>query len=169
MYKLLFLFLMLCTFNAFAQQDTLPLPLPQYLVTLEVPGFKLLLTDSATYYYKYQLPKKRPTIIIYFSPDCEHCQVEAQALTDSLKYVKAANIVYASYAPFVSIKNFDSTYKLSAQPNIKIGRDEKYYIPSFYRVRFTPFVALYNRKGLLVRVYEGGTPIINLYKELKKL
>jgi thioredoxin-related protein len=165
MQNMLFSFLLLLGLNAFAQKDSTPIP--PFLKTREIPGFKILQMDSATYFYKYQLKKNTPTVIVYFSPDCEHCQVDAKDLIDSIKYVKNIQFVYAAYSPFVAIKKFDSTYKMSAQPNIKIGRDEKYFIPSFYKVRFTPFVAVYDKKGFLIKVFEGGTPVINLAKVIK--
>lgn len=152
--------------SAIAQVSKDSVPLPQYLKTKEVPGFKLLLMDSSTYFYKYQLKKNTPTVIIYFNPDCDHCQTEAAHLVDSMRYVKKAQFVFASYSKFSEIKAFAIKYQLSTQPNIKVGRDENFYIPSFYRVRFTPFVAVYNKKGALVQVFEGGTSILNLSKLL---
>ncbi len=165
MQKIILFAFLIIGLKGFTQKDSTPIP--PFLKTREIPGFKLLQMDSVTYFYKYQLKKNTPTVIVYFSPDCEHCQVDAKDLVDSIKYVKHIQFVYAAYSPFVAIKKFDSTYKLSTQPNIKIGRDEKYFIPSFYKVRFTPFVALYDKKGFLIKVFEGGTPVVNIAKAIK--
>jgi thiol-disulfide isomerase/thioredoxin len=152
--------------NGYAQKDSTPIPL--YLKTRQVPGFKLLLMDSSTYFYKYQLKKSTPTVIIYFNPDCEHCKTETKNLMDSINYVQDVQFVLASYSAFGEIKKFDSIYNLAAQKNIKVGRDEKFFIPVFYQVRFTPFVAVYNKNGELLKAFEGGTTIKNLMKVLGK-
>ncbi len=151
---------------ATAQADTAPKPL--YLVTRQVPSFKLLLLDSATYYLKSDLKQKKATCIIYFNPDCEHCITELTHLSDSASYTPNIQYILASYAPLYLIKKLDSTLQLSAKRNIVVGRDERYTIPSFYKVRFTPFVALYAKLGGLLQVYQGGTSIANLKRVLKK-
>jgi protein-disulfide isomerase len=135
---------------------------PQFLKTKTVPSFKLLLMDSSTYFYKYQLKKNTPTIIVYFNPDCDHCQHDAKKIVDTIKAFKNAQFVFVSYAPFGEIKKFTITYKLNEQKNIKVGRDEKYFISVFFKVRFTPFVAVYDGLGNLVRVFEGGTTMKKL-------
>jgi thiol-disulfide isomerase/thioredoxin len=167
MKKFLFLYFVLISFGytTYAQKDSTPLA--PYLKTKQVPGFKLLLMDSSTLFYKYQLKKKMPTVIIYFNPDCDHCQHEAKSLVDSIKYVRHIQFVFASYAKFDEIKDFDLQYHLSEQPNIKVGRDEKYFIPVFYKVRFTPFLAIYDKNGNLLEAFEGGTTVKNMINVVK--
>lgn len=153
--------------DAYAQTDTTA-PVPLYLQSRQLPGFKLLLTDSVTNFYKYQLKKKTPTVIVYFNPDCEHCKHEAQSLKDSISLVKNIQFVFASYSTFGEIRKFDSIYQFSKTDNIKIGRDEQYYIPTYYKVKFTPFVAVYNKDGYLIKAFEGGTNIKNLAAVIKQ-
>jgi cytochrome oxidase Cu insertion factor (SCO1/SenC/PrrC family) len=140
-----------------AQQDSVQMA--PYLKTRQVPGFKLLLTDSVTYFYKYQLKKNTPTIIIFFNPECEHCQTEAKNISDSIQLLQKVQITFASSAPLGDIKNFANEYGLLAHPNIKVGRDEKYFLSAFYRLRYAPFVAVYDANGDLMKVFEGGTNI----------
>jgi cytochrome oxidase Cu insertion factor (SCO1/SenC/PrrC family) len=145
------------TLSAQAQEDSVPLA--PYLKTRQVPGFKLLLTDSATYFYKYQLKKSTPSIIIFFNPECDHCQTEAKHISDSIQLLQKVQIVFASSAPLADIKKFADEYGLLSHPNIKVGRDEKYFLSTFYRLRYAPFVAVYDEKGDLMKVFEGGTTI----------
>lgn len=56
--------------------------------------------------------------------------------------------------PFVDMSNFAEHYKINRFPGIKIGTDPARFVTRFYDVRFTPFSALYDKKGLLVKVYE---------------
>ncbi|MEI8060067.1 MAG: hypothetical protein WCG67_07920, partial [Ferruginibacter sp.] len=45
-----------------------------------VPSFKLINVADSSIFTKNNLKKKKATIIIMFSPDCEHCQAETKEL-----------------------------------------------------------------------------------------
>ena len=45
----------------------------------KIPPFKILRPDS-TYFTPANLEKNKPVMIIYFSPDCSHCQKDIPAL-----------------------------------------------------------------------------------------
>lgn len=160
---ILLCFSILVSVQLFAQ--TAKDSLPPYLQVPFVPPFKILLTDSS-FFAKTNLPKSKPTVIMYFSPDCGHCQIQIKELTDSMQFVHNVNFVLASYKPVPEILAFEKEYKLKEFDNIKIGRDTKYFLPSFYKVRFTPFVAVYNKKGKLLKAFEHGFSVKELLKIL---
>ncbi len=132
--------------------------IPPYMQVPYVPPFKILLTDS-TYFSKADLPNKKPVVIIYLSPDCGHCQLQTKDLVDSMHLVKNVFFVLTTYKPIPEIADFERTYQLKQFSNVKIGRDTKYFLPSFYKVKFTPFVAVYNKKGNLLKAFENGFSI----------
>ena len=74
-----------------------------YLMDKKLPFFKMMLTDSSLF-YKSNLKKNRATIIIFFSPDCEHCQMETKELTASIKLFKKAQIIMASPLDYIILK-----------------------------------------------------------------
>ena len=76
-------------------------------------------------------------------------------------------MVWASYKSLSEIKEFYTKFELSKYPNIFIGRDREYQLPSFFRVKFTPFVALYNKQGLFVEAFEQGSEMSILLPLLK--
>jgi thiol-disulfide isomerase/thioredoxin len=123
--------------------------------------------DSSTYHFKYQLTKQTNTVVIYFNPDCEHCKIEAKNIVDSLAQFKETQFVFASYAPFKEIQQFAADYNLLLHKNIIVGRDEQYFIPRFFKVRFTPFVAVYNKDGVLLKAFEGGASVKKLLDTLE--
>jgi hypothetical protein len=156
MFKFALTFVLIC-FTALLNaqsKDTLP----PYLQVPYVPPFKILLTDS-TYFAKDDLPSKKPVVIIYLSPDCGHCQIQTKDLVDSMHLVKNVFFVLTTYKPIPEVAAFEADYGLKKLTNIKIGRDTKYFLPSFYKVKFTPFVAVYNKKGNLLKAFENGFSI----------
>jgi hypothetical protein len=53
------------------------------------------------------------------------------------------------------MKDFDAHYHLFEHPNIKIGRDEKFFLAPFYQIKNLPYLALYDKKGNLITTFEG--------------
>jgi len=146
-----FFFLLITASGIFAQSktdDQAP-----YKRDPAIPAFNIQLTDSS-WFTKEQLPAYDHTIIIYFSPDCGHCQQQAKDIVQKMDSLKKVFFVFVAYKPLEDIKGFASYYGLDRFNNVRIGRDPKYYIPSFYRVKYSPFLAVYNKKGLLESVFD---------------
>lgn len=148
--------------SGLAQNDTMPKKLPPFMQLPEVPSYKILLMDSSTFAYKYQLKKNRPVVVIWFNPDCEHCQQETKWITDSMKLLKNIQFIFASYSKFEELKKFYNEYGLSKFENIIYGRDVQYQLPRFYELKYTPYVAAYDKDWKLIRVFEGGTTVEKL-------
>lgn len=133
-----------------------------------LPAFRILQTDSATWFTKSELPKRDFTIIIYFSPDCGHCQYEAKEVIKNIDSLSNTFMVWVSYKSITEIREFAQHYGLDQHKNIRIGRDPLYALPSFYQVRFTPFVAVYDKKGMFVKAYETGVEMAELNALLRE-
>lgn len=144
-----------------AQQDTLP----PYKKLPVIPAFTIQLTDSS-WFSKADLPGKTPVVMIYFNPECGHCQHEAQELAKNMDKFKNVFFVMAAYHEMDKIQEFITTYGLDKFSNMKIGRDGKYFIPVFYQVKMTPFSAVYDKKGNLIKAFEGGMTIEQLEEAL---
>jgi thiol-disulfide isomerase/thioredoxin len=145
-----------------AQKDTLP-PYKQVPV---IPAFVIQLTDSSMFAKK-DIPRKRPVVMIYFNPECGHCQLEAQELAKNMDKFKNVFFVMAAYHDLEEIKDFAVTYGLDKFKNVRIGRDSKYFIPVFYDVKTTPFSAVYDRKGNLLKAFPQGMSIEELEQTIK--
>lgn len=144
------------------KQDTLA----PYQKTPNIPSFSIQMPDSS-WFNKANLPLKKPTLIFYFSPDCGHCQIETEELLTKMKELNNIQIVMITSRPFEDMINFAEHYKIKRFPAIKVGTDPARLVTRFYDVKFTPFSALYDKKGNLVKVYEKGIDIeelINLSK-----
>ena len=136
--------------NAFGQTDTIP----PYLSDPTIPSFTIQRADSS-WITKKDLAK-RPTLILYFSPDCGHCQLETEELITKLKSLGDLQIVMITSRSVAEMKEFSDRYLLQKFPSIKVGSDPNRFVTHFYKVKFTPFSALYNKKGKLIKVYEDG-------------
>ncbi|MDQ6814341.1 MAG: thioredoxin domain-containing protein [Bacteroidota bacterium] len=140
--------------------------LPPYQKNRTIPAFSIQTPDSS-WFSKVNLQPKKPTLILYFSPDCGHCQIETEEVLSKMKELNKLQIVMVTSRPFEDMVKFADHYKINRFPSIKIGTDPSRMVTQFYTVKFTPFSALYDRKGQLVKVYEQGIDmpdLINLTK-----
>jgi hypothetical protein len=127
-----------------------------------IPPFHLLKVDSASYVTKEDLKRHRRTLVMFFSPDCEHCKHQTESMLGSFAKFKNIEIVMATYQPFGEMKDFYEHYHLAEHPNIKIGRDEKFFFVPFYRIHNLPYLALYDKDGNLITTFEGTQKIETL-------
>ncbi|MES2003266.1 MAG: hypothetical protein V4450_02000 [Bacteroidota bacterium] len=154
----------LCMFTGFAQnqpgkttaaakaEDEAP-----YKKDPRMPDFSILLAADSSWFTRSQVPEKyNHVFIIYFAPDCGHCQHEAKEIVSHMDSLKNAFFVFVAYKPLEDIRGFATYYGLDKFDNVRIGRDPKYFIPAFYRVKFTPFIVAY-KKGLLEKVFDPET------------
>jgi thiol-disulfide isomerase/thioredoxin len=131
-----------------------------------IPSFRIQTPDSS-WFGKADLQAKKPTLILYFSPDCGHCQVETEEILSKMKDLGNLQIVMVTSRPFEDMVNFAERYKISRFPAIRIGIDPSRMVTQFYDVKFTPFSALYDKTGKLVKVYENGINMPELISSVK--
>jgi thioredoxin-related protein len=54
---------------------------------------------------------------------------------------------------------FYKDYKIADYPEITMARDDKFFFPSYFRVRNFPSIYVYDKKGSLVKNFEGSVKI----------
>ncbi|HEY0679760.1 MAG TPA: redoxin domain-containing protein [Chitinophagaceae bacterium] len=165
MKKLLILLLQLSALATYAQTDSLK---PAYLRFPTIPPIQLLQLDSTTILTKDQLHKNRPVLLMYFSPDCDHCQHQMDDIMKDIDAFKNIQLVLATVQPFEMMKAFHEKYQLDKHSNIFLGRDIKYTLPPFFQMRNLPYLALYNRKGDLITTFEGNVKTKKLIDAFSK-
>jgi hypothetical protein len=137
-----------------------------YLIDRRVPTFSMTTIDGKEISNKDLPTKYKYTCIIIFSPDCSHCEHAGDEFNKNADKFKNVLFIWDSYRDMDLIKKFATKYNLAGQPNVVIGRDGGFTIPSFFRPRMTPFVALYD-KGTFVKVWEQGVEPDELIKITK--
>ena len=94
-----------------------------------------------------------------FNPGCSHCQDETEELIKNIEYFKKIQIVMSTTMPYDSMLAFTEKYELNQYPNIIVGRDIHYFLPSFYKINNLPYLAFYSRSKELISTVEGALPI----------
>lgn len=134
-----------------------------------IPPFKMVLSDNKVFDIN-QLQKGKPVILIYFDPDCDHCQKLMNDIFKKINQFKKAEIVLATFKPVTELDSVQKKYNVSKYPNVKMGSENvTYYLRLYYDVTTLPFTALYDKKGNLIYSYRKETPVDDLIARLKKI
>jgi thioredoxin-related protein len=146
---------------AIAQKDSIDMSAP-FRKNPSIPSFDLLRVDSSTHVTKADIKPKHKTLLMFFSPECTHCQHQTEDMLAAIDSLKDIQIVMATYQPFDEMVAFNQKYGIEKYSNIKLGRDTKYFFPPFYRMKSLPHLALYDDKGIYITSFEGNQKIATL-------
>ena len=135
-----------------------------------LPAYQITTVDSVKLTHL-DLKKNKPVMLIYFSPDCDHCQHFIKALKPKLKAFSKFQILLITWHKLQTLRPFYKAYGLAAYPNIILATEgnENMMIQQYFQVKDTPFTALYNSQGKLVWYYEKAPKIDHLVAQAKKL
>lgn len=134
-----------------------------------IPPFKMQLSNAKVFSAA-DLPKGKPVILIYFDPDCDHCQVLMKEFFKKINEFKRSEIILATYKPISEVIVFEKKYQTRKYTNIKVGTEgATFYLRMYYNLIKMPFTALYDKKGNLNYSYRTETPVDDLIKRLKQL
>jgi thioredoxin-related protein len=148
-------------FSLYSAKAQTPASLPEapYLKNPGFPPIHLLEIDSVHYFTKDDIKKNHKILLMFFSPECEHCKHQTQDILAEIGKFKDIEIVMATFQPFDEMKTFYSYYRIGDHLNIFMGRDEKYMLPPFYRMQSLPYLALYDKKGQYITHFEGNQKV----------
>jgi len=139
---------------------------PVYLRFPSIPQFTIYKASDSTAFTRDNLQKRKSTVFIIFSPDCEHCQHETESLIANIKKFKNAQILMVEYLPHAEMVRFYNNYKIKNYPNIIMGRDAKFLLPVFFQVRSLPAIYVYDKQGKFKQAFSGSVKIDKIVEAL---
>lgn len=134
-----------------------------------LPPFKMLMSDGKFFSSK-DVQKDKPVVLIYFAPDCEHCQILMNEFFKNIDAFKTTQVILVTFKPLQELSAFERLYETYKYENIKAGTEgNTFFLRKFLKIDNTPFTALYNKDGKLIYFYRKETSIIDLIDRLKQL
>ena len=134
-----------------------------------LPPFKMYRSDK-TIFNAAELPKTKPVVLIYFDPDCEHCQKLMKELFQKIDAFKKAEIIMVTFKPIEEVAAFEKLNNTQKHSNIIVGTEGTgFYLRNYYGLMTMPFTALYDKKGNLNYSYRKETLVDDLINRLKNL
>ena len=156
----------LCLSFLFAPSLSAQYQVAPFQQTKTIPPLELQLPDNSLL-TREKLKKDMPLILMFFSPGCDHCQHQTEAMIKRMKDLAKYQIVMATYQPIEELQEFNKKYQLQQYPNITTGRDIKYILPPFYRIQNFPYLAFYDKNGNLKGSFEGNLSVDEILKRFK--
>lgn len=154
---LVFVSIALCGTVSFAQYQN------------KLPTFSMRLTNGHTV-STINLPSDKPTVLIYFAPDCDHCQLLMKDFFKRIAAFKKTQIIMISFEPISALGVFEKNFQTHKYANIQVGSEMvPLYLQKFYQLQHTPFTALYDKNKNLIVSYKNFTPLQSLITRLKQL
>jgi hypothetical protein len=116
------------------------------------------------------LPRGKPLVLIYFDPDCDHCQKLVTELVKKMNSFKKAEIVLITFKPVTEVAAFEKKYTTGKYANMRVGTEGTlFYLRNYYKLIKMPFTALYDSKGNYNYSYRDEAPLDDLINRLKNL
>ncbi len=103
-------------------------------------------------------------ILIFYNPDCDHCQRQAQSIRKKMDAFSNWTIYFIAASGDTQSRTFATTYDLHEQKNVVFATAG---IPEVIREMGsigTPSIFIYSDEGKLVKQFDGETPVEDILK-----
>lgn len=102
------------------------------------------------------------TILIFYIPDCDHCQREAEAIRSQFDVFKNYALYFITASGTEEIKRFAETYRLNGLPNVFFARTEVADVIREMGPIGTPSLYIYSREKRLIKKFDGETKVAEI-------
>ena len=142
---------------------------PSRMNSQTIPPFKMTLSNNKIFNAT-DLPKGKPLVLIYFDPDCDHCQKLMTELFKKMNSFKKVEMVLITFKPVTEVVAFEKKYTTSKYANMRVGTEGTlFFLRNYYKLVKMPFTALYDGKGNYIYSYRDETSVDDLIKRLQGL
>src|SRR6185369_7753664 len=105
-------------------------------------------------------------ILIFFGPDCDHCQRQAESIRKQLDVFKNYALYFIASSPDAEIIRFAETYQLQGYTNIFFARAEIAEVIDRMGPMSVPGIFIYSADRQLVKKFDGETAVNEIAKFL---
>jgi hypothetical protein len=135
----------------------------------KLPPFKMMQSNGKIF-SAHDLPLGKPILIVYFSPDCDHCEKMLKAFFKQSSGFQKASVAFVTYLTVDKVSKFEKDHQLKKFSNMYAGTEgAPFFVRNYYKIVDMPFAALYTKNGDLVTSYERDVDVKALIEKLKSL
>jgi thioredoxin-related protein len=133
-----------------------------------MPTFKLLLTDSVTYFDSKDISTGKPTVLFFYGPNCPYSRAQMKDMIEEKSLIKNIHFYVFTTAPFSEMKIFNTNYQLNKYLNITSGLLMGHSIVSYFNITGVPFTAIYDKDKKLIHAFQGKIYSSQIIKVLEE-
>lgn len=135
----------------------------------KLPPFRMFQQNNVIFRAE-ELPMGKPIVLIYFLPDCDHCQLLTKNIVEHIEYFTNASVVMVTYYPPSEVAKFAHRYNLDKYANFYLGTEgSSFFLKKYYHLSKLPFAAIYTKNGDLAQTYNTEDFFSALVNGLKKI
>ena len=133
----------------------------------QTPIFSIISVPDSTAFTNDQLPKGKPLVLIFFNPDCEHCQKETPLIKQVYEKWKPKGFfdvfAIATETDDAKWKNYIAKEKLTFTNVFDPTYESKYYLK--YHIDITPELYLLNKDRKIIAMNIDAAQLDQLLTE----
>lgn len=135
------------------------------IVQEKLPDFRFYTMNGALF-LKSDLISTRPTMIVYFHPECEHCHYQTADMIAHIDSLSTINLLMVSYEEEGKVKEFMSEFDLQDYPFINVLLDKNHSFYDYFGINSVPSSIIFDKHQKLVRLFKGETKMETLLKNI---
>ena len=112
------------------------------------------------------LSGQQPTLLIYFSSDCDFCIHKIRNIAEHLYDFENKQLLFISLESVEVIESFAENKGLLHQPNILFLQDRSRIFPKRFGVRVVPHTLVYDKNGNLIARFSGQVLARTILREI---
>jgi peroxiredoxin len=132
-----------------------------------LPKFDMLLMDSTTILKAQEIPTGQSIVLLFFRPDCPHCQQETRNLLAHADSLRNVRVYLLAVEPFEDIKSFYLKFHLDRYKNFTVAKDHDFSFFRAFRPGTVPYTVIYDRNKRLVKIYNQDAGIENILTAIR--
>jgi peroxiredoxin len=134
-----------------------------------IPDFKFTGQNNMPF-TKSNLKITKPLVVIYFDPDCDHCQKQATWIKSGEAQLKDAQLLWVSFNPDVkAVKAFEDKFFATTTLQNTFVRDVNYKFDDYFGDSQVPTIIVYNQYGKQTARFTEETPVSGIAAKLKAM
>jgi hypothetical protein len=130
-----------------------------------LPSFNLIMIDSNRINTK-DLEIGSSFVFVYYSPSCPYSKAQIAEITDNIELFKSSQFYFITPYPFQQMKSIYEEFELKNYSNIKMGCDSADSFGDHFKVQGFPYIAFYDKRKKLEKVFMGKTSSSDIKKSL---
>jgi peroxiredoxin len=134
-----------------------------------LPNVVSLRLDSSKTTLNKLMKADTPNVVLFFSPDCDHCQEEISNIRDHIDTMKDINFILVTNRPPFMIKPFVKEYKLGKIKNFTFLSDYGNSLTRHFGFSSNPSMFIYNKQGKCVAGYNSAMVPISIIINKSKI
>ncbi|MCS6904029.1 MAG: redoxin family protein [Bacteroidia bacterium] len=134
-----------------------------------LPNFKFNNAINGGAFTKTNLKQGLATIVILFSPDCEHCQQQAKWIREGAsKFADNVQFMWVSFESNIElIRNFPNKFLSGVKAPMYFLHDPNLDFDKYFGNSEVPTILVYDSKGQLVKVFRTEVEVEKLLPLIK--